>query len=68
MSRASFALIENCVPVDKPAVSGMMVAIHDGVEQQWTRAGRNVLLKRTARMTKPVLELYVKDRRRVHAR
>ena len=40
----------------------MIIAIHDGVEQQWTFDRENVSLKRMARMTKRMLDLYVKDR------
>jgi len=46
----------------------MIIAIHDGVEQQWTLDKGNVSLKRMARMTKQMLELYVKDKRMVHSR
>jgi len=49
-------------PTDAKDLASMIIAIHDGVEQQWTFDRDNLSLKRMARMTKQMLELYVKDK------
>jgi hypothetical protein len=46
----------------------MIIAIHDGVEQQWTVDKEHVPMRRMARMTKHMIELYVKDKRKVRER
>jgi AcrR family transcriptional regulator len=51
-------------PTDARDLASIIIAIHDGVEQQWTFDRDNVSLKRMARMTKRMLDLYVKNKGR----
>jgi hypothetical protein len=51
-------------PTEARDLASMLIAIHDGVEQQWTFDRDNVSLKRMARMAKRMLDLYVKDKGR----
>ncbi len=46
----------------------MIIAIHGGVEPQWTADKEHVSLKRLTQMTKRMVELYVKDKSEARGR
>jgi AcrR family transcriptional regulator len=52
-------------PADANDLASLIIAIHDGVEQQWTFDPGSVSLKRMARLTKQIVDLYVKHKGQV---